>query len=115
MLSILWLSHVFTRMTQNINLTVYSFLVLSMNLILRREKYILGRIGLYFRGIWGEAELISGFCGARQNTFKELRTFFSDLGRPMYYFKGARTPLGPRLYLLIYKVVNRLYDLVHLN
>ena len=31
---------------------------------------------LIFWGILGEAELILGICGARQNTFRELRSFF---------------------------------------
>ena len=30
-------------------------------------------------GIWGEAELILGICGARQNTFRERRIFFSGI------------------------------------
>ena len=33
----------------------------KVNLIPQKEKYILGRIGLYiFWGIWGEAELFKG-------------------------------------------------------
>ena len=52
----------------------YCFIVFKyVILILRREKYILGRIGLYF---WGEAGLILGICEARQNTFRELRIIF---------------------------------------
>ena len=45
---------------------------------------------LLFCGIRGEAVLILGICEARQNTFRELRIFFRDLGRSMHYFKGAR-------------------------
>ena len=45
---------------------------------------------LIFLGIWGEAGLILGICEAKQNTFRELRIFFIDLGRSKYYFKGAR-------------------------
>ena len=61
-----------------------------LNVILRREKTILGRIGLYFcgfgerpnfRDLWnkGEAELILGICGTRQNNIRELRNFFSGI------------------------------------
>ena len=58
---------------------VYSFIVFKyVILILRREKYILGRIGLYFWG-GGEAGLILGNCEARQNTFRELRKFCSGI------------------------------------
>ena len=45
-------------------------------LILRKDKYILGRIGLYFL-IWGEAELFLGIWGAKANTFRETRTLFA--------------------------------------
>ena len=51
-----------------------------------------------FLGIWGEAELLLWICGARQNTFRELRIFFGDLGRSMHYFKESREhrpPWGP--------------------
>ena len=50
------------------------------------EKYILGRIGFYFGGFGGEAELILGIWGAKANTFRELRIFLRDLGRSMHYF-----------------------------
>ena len=66
-------------------------------LILRREKYILGRIGLYFGGIWGETVLILGICEARRNAFRDAENFIRDLGRSMHYFKEAREhrlPLG---------------------
>ena len=46
-------------------------------LILRKDKYILGRIGLYFLGIWGEAKLFLGIWGANANTFRETRTLFT--------------------------------------
>ena len=48
---------------------------------------------LIFWGILGEAEFILGICGARQNTFRELRIFFSDMGRTMP-FNEAQTALG---------------------
>ena len=31
---------------------------------------------LIFLWVWGEAELILGICGTRQNTIRELRIFF---------------------------------------
>ena len=43
--------------------------------------YILGRIGLYFGGIWGEAELFLGIWGAKANTFRETRTLFAGRRR----------------------------------
>ena len=56
---------------------MYSFIAFKyVNLILWKEKYILGRIGLYF---WGEAELISRIWGAKENTFMELRNFLSGI------------------------------------
>ena len=45
-------------------------------------------------GILGEAELILGICGERQNNFRELRIFFMDLGRSIHYFKGALVKTG---------------------
>ena len=50
---------------------------------------------LIFWGISGEADSILGICGARQNTFRELRTFFRDVGRSMHYSKGAREHKHP--------------------
>ena len=35
-------------------------------------------------GIWGVSELILGICGAKQNTFRELRIYVRDLGRSMH-------------------------------
>ena len=56
-----------------------------------------GRSRINFRDLWnrGEAELILGICGTRQNTIRELRNFFRDLGRSMHYFKGAREHRPP--------------------
>ena len=52
---------------------------------------------LIFWGILGEAELILGICGARQNTFRELRSFyfFRNFGRSMHYFEAAREHSPP--------------------
>ena len=48
---------------------------------------------LIFLWVWGEAELILGICGTRQNTIRELRIFFfRDLGRSMQGSKEAQTP-----------------------
>ena len=47
-----------------------------MILILRKDKYILRRIGLY-SGIWGEAELFLGIWGAEANTFMETMKIFA--------------------------------------
>ena len=69
--------HVFIR--QNIKWSssralLYSFIVFKyVILILRKDKYNLGRFGLYFWGIWGEAELFLGILGANANTFSETR------------------------------------------
>ena len=65
-----------------------------MNLILWKEKYILGRIGLYF---WGDAELILRILGAKENTFRELRNFLSViLGDQCIIFRdqGSTDPPG---------------------
>ena len=43
------------------------------------REYILGRIGLYFGGVWGDAELFLGFGEQRQNTFRELSNFLSGI------------------------------------
>ena len=48
-----------------------------MILVLRKDKYILGKIDLYFWGFWGEAELFLGIWGAKANTFRETRTLFA--------------------------------------
>ena len=61
-------------------------------LILWKDKYILGRSGLYF---WGEAELLLGICGAKANTFRETRKLFAGRrGDQCIIFRdqGAHTP-----------------------
>ena len=62
---------------------MYSFIVFKyVNLILWKELYILGRIGLYFRGIWGAAELILRILGAKEKYFQGAEVLsFRDLGR----------------------------------
>ena len=45
-----------------------------MILILRKDYYILRRIGLFFGG---EAELFLGIWGAKANTLREKRTLFA--------------------------------------
>ena len=50
------------------------------------EKYILGRIGFYFGGFGGEAELILGIWGAKAKYFQGAEDFLRDLGRSMHYF-----------------------------
>ena len=95
---------------------MYSFIVFKyVNLILWKEKYILGRICFLFLGIWGEAELILRIWGATKSTFRELRNFLSGIwGDQCIIFrdKGSTDPLpGARgltveslslLYLLLY-------------
>ena len=62
---------------------MYSFIVFKyVNLILWKELYILGRIGLHFWGIWGEAELILRIWGAKEKYFQGAEVLsFRDLGR----------------------------------
>ena len=64
------------------------------------EKCILGRIGLYFGGFGGEAELIQRIRGAKENTFRELRNFLSVIwGDQCIIFRdqGRTDPLGASL------------------
>ena len=96
-----WLSPVFTCIRQNIKLSLshallYTFIVFKyVILILQKEKYILGRIGLYF---WGFGEKLNYFrdlgskgnilLGSRGNYFQgfeEINALFSGI-------KGAQTP-----------------------
>ena len=51
------------------------------------REYILGRIGLYFGGVWGDAELFFRIWGANAKYFQGAEEFsFKDLGRSMHYF-----------------------------
>ena len=61
---------------------MYSFIVLEyVNLILWKEKYILGRIGLYF----------GDFLGSEGKNFQGAEEFsFMDLERSMHYYQGSR-------------------------
>ena len=60
-----------------------------MILILRKDKYILRRIDLYFLVIWGEAKRFLAIWGARHYLQGDvaINALFSGI-------KGARTPLG---------------------
>ena len=61
-----------------------------MNFILWKEKYVLGRIGLYFGGFGGEAELIYRIWGAKEKYFQGAEEFsFMDLGKSVHYFQGS--------------------------
>ena len=68
---------------------------------MERKKYILGRIGLYFLAIWGEAELILRIWGAKEKYFQGAVEFsFRVLGVISALFsgiEGAQTPLGASL------------------
>ena len=69
-----------------------------MNLILWKEKYIFGRIGLYFWGIWGEAELILRIWGAKEKYFQGAEEFFFrefwEINALFSGITGAQTPWG---------------------
>ena len=70
-----------------------------MNLVLKKEKYILGKIGLNFRGFGEQLNKFWGFGEHKQkrSTFRELRQKIRDLGgRSEHYFQGAREQ-GPPL------------------
>ena len=41
-----------------------------VNLIIRKEKYTLGRFWFYLEGFWGEAELFLGIWGAKVKYFQ---------------------------------------------
>ena len=73
-----------------------------MILILRKEKYILGRIDLYF---WVSGEKLVYFLGfgeQRQNTFREPRQLFSGIwGDQCIIFRdqgSTDSPWGPQYY-----------------
>ena len=76
---------------------MYSFIVFKyVNLILWKEHYILGRIGLYFWGFWGEVELILRIWGAKEKYFQGAEVLsFRDLGRSMHYFQESREHRPP--------------------
>ena len=62
-----------------------------VNLVLKKEKYILGRIGLNFGGFGEQLNYFGGFGEHVQNTFRELRQNNSGIwGRSEHYIQGAR-------------------------
>ena len=68
-----------------------------MNLILCKDKYILGRIGLYYGGIWGEAELILRIWRAKEKYFQGAEEFSSGIwGDQCIIFRdqGSTDPPG---------------------
>ena len=71
-----------------------------MNLVLKKEKYILGRIGINFGGFGEQLNLFQIFGEHKQNTFRELRQNVSGIwGDQSIIFReplsqGARTPPG---------------------
>ena len=70
-----------------------------VNLILWKDKYILGRIDLYFgefremltlfKEFGGKEKILPGSCGICFQGFGEINAFFSGI-------KGAHTPWGPQ-------------------
>ena len=81
----------------NMKHLLYSFIVFKyVNLILWKEKYILGRNGLYFWGFGEKSELILRIWGAKEKFFLGAEEFsFRDLGRSMHYFQGSREHRPP--------------------
>ena len=71
---------------------LYSIIVFKYVILIRqKEKYILGRIGLYLFGIWVEAELFLEIWGAKAKYFLEAEEIiFRDLWRSMYCFQSSR-------------------------
>ena len=54
---------------------------------------------LVFLGIWGEADLILRIWGAKENTFREMRTFLSGIWRDqciIFRDQGSLDRLGPQ-------------------
>ena len=73
-----------------------------VNSILWTENYIIGRIGLYFWGFGGEAELFLRIWGAKKNYFQGAEVLsFRDLGRSMHYFQGSREHRPPWVGLIV--------------
>ena len=56
-------------------------LVKYVILILRKEKYILGRIDLYFWGFTEKLVFFLGILGAKAKYFREPRKLFSGIWR----------------------------------
>ena len=76
---------------------LYSFIVFKhVNLIIRKEKYILGRMGLYFLGgIWGRNCIILGILGAKAKYFQGAKNFFVGFGEINAFFGGTREHRPP--------------------
>ena len=70
----------------------YNFVVLNY---VKKEKYILGRIGISFWG-FGEKLNFEGFGEQRQNTSMKRRIFqgFGEIIALFIAIKGALIPLG---------------------
>ena len=67
-----------------------------VNLIPWKDKYILGRIDLYFGGFREMLTLSKEFGGAKEKYFQGAAEFaFRDLGRSMLYFQGSREHIPP--------------------
>ena len=64
-----------------------------VHLIVRKENAFKGELAYM---IWGEAELILGIWGARQNSFRELRVFSGILGDQ--WILGSNEALSPIAY-----------------
>ena len=52
-------------------------------------------IFLWGGGVGEKLTLYQGFGKQRQNTFRELRIFFMDLGRSLHFLGRTDTPWGP--------------------
>ena len=81
---------------------MYSFIVSKyVNLILWKEKYILGKFGLYLWGFGEKLNLFYGFGEQRKNTFREPINFLTRIwGDQCIIFRdqGSTDPLGPKLW-----------------
>ena len=78
-----------------------------VNLVLKKEKYILGRIGLNFGGF---GEQLNLFGEHRQNTFRELRQKISGIrGDQSIIFRGLGSkdppPLGATIGLDVNEIL----------
>ena len=72
-------------------------LVKYVILILRKEKYILGRIDLYFWGFTEKLVFFLGILGAKAKYFREPRKLFSWIWRDqciIFRDQGSTDPLG---------------------
>ena len=78
-----WQRPVFTCIRQNIKRSLsrallYSFIIFKyVILILRKDDYTMGRIGLYFWGFGEKLNIFSGIWGGKANNYRETRTLFA--------------------------------------